>query len=122
MGEYKGDNTTGFQSPAQDYTEGGIDLVRELDTSRPSVFLTRFVSQALRERGILPNDVLVVDRAAEQVEGMICVAFCHGERVLGRLIKREGRWCVQRAGREPVEVCEEVEVWGRVTRLVRLKV
>ena len=119
---YRGDNTTGFQSPAQDYTEGEIDLVRELDVRRPSVFLARFVSQAIRDRGIMPGDVLVTDRAAERVEGMVCIAFCHGEKVLGQLVKRDGAWCVKRAGRDPIEVCDDVEVWGRVIRLARLRV
>lgn len=119
---YQGDNTTGFQSPAQDYTEDGIDLVRELDVRRPSVFLARFTSQAIRARGILPGDVLVTDRAAELVDGMVCVAFYHGEKVLGQLVRRDGVWCVQRAGREPVAVCDDVEVWGRVIRLARLRV
>lgn len=119
---YDGSATTGFQSPAQDYTEDGIDLVRELDVRRPSVFLTRFISQAVRERGILPGDVLITDRAAEHVEGMICVAFYHGEKVLGQLVRHDGVWCVKRAGREPVAVCDDVEIWGRVIRLARLRV
>jgi DNA polymerase V len=119
---YKGDNTTGFQSPAQDYTEDGIDLVRELDVRKPSVFLTRFISQAIRERGILPGDVLITDRAAEHVDGMVCVAFCHGERALGLLVRHDGQWCIKRAGRDPLTICEDVEVWGRVIRLARLRV
>jgi hypothetical protein len=31
MGEYRGDKTTSFQSPAQDYTEGVLDLATILD-------------------------------------------------------------------------------------------
>ena len=35
MGEYKGDETNGFQSPAQDYIEGVVDLAAILDLRRP---------------------------------------------------------------------------------------
>ena len=72
--------------------------MHELDVRQPSVFLARFVSQALRERGIMPGDVLVTDRAAERVEGMVCIAFCHGERTLGLLAKQDGGWCIKRPG------------------------
>jgi hypothetical protein len=35
MGEHQGDNTTGFQSPAQDYVEDVLDLAAALDLRRP---------------------------------------------------------------------------------------
>ena len=33
MSEYKGDETTGFQSPAQDYIEGVVDQIEDKPTS-----------------------------------------------------------------------------------------
>ena len=53
MSHYKGDETTGFQSPAQDYIEPVIDLAAVLDLRRPGRYPVRVVGQALRERGIL---------------------------------------------------------------------
>lgn len=35
MGEYNGDEATGFQSPTQDYIEGVLDLAAILDLRRP---------------------------------------------------------------------------------------
>lgn len=35
MAVYKGGNTTGFHSPAQDYIEGVLDLAAILDLRRP---------------------------------------------------------------------------------------
>jgi DNA polymerase V len=48
MGSYWGDETTDFQSPAQDYIEGVVDL------RRPGRYPVRVKGQALSERG--PHD------------------------------------------------------------------
>ncbi len=37
MGTYQGDDTTGFQSPAQDYIEPVINLADILDLRRPGL-------------------------------------------------------------------------------------
>ena len=38
MAGYSGDETTGFQSPAQDHIEGVIDLAARLDLRRPNIY------------------------------------------------------------------------------------
>ena len=65
MNEYRGDNTTGFQSPAQDYVEPVIDLAAKLELGRPHIYAVRVVGQALAARGILDGDVLVTNAAAD---------------------------------------------------------
>jgi DNA polymerase V len=41
MKPYQGDETTGFQSPAQDYVEPVLDLPRLLDLRRPGLYPVR---------------------------------------------------------------------------------
>ena len=65
MSDYKGDDTTGFQSPAQDYVEPVIDLAQLLDLRRPGLYPVRVVGHDLRARGIHHGDILIANAAAE---------------------------------------------------------
>jgi len=47
MGSYKGGETTGFQSPAQDHIEEVVDLAALLDLRKPGIYPVRVVGQAL---------------------------------------------------------------------------
>lgn len=122
MGTYQGDDTTGFQSPAQDYVETALDLGQVLDLRRPGRYPVQFAGLSLRRRGIEAGDILITDAAVDPVDGAVCVVFLHGERVLAELMRGEGRWWVRREGRDPVEVSEDVEVWAAVRALVRTRI
>ena len=78
---YRGDETTGFQSPAQDHIEPVLDLAQLLDLRRPQRYPVRVVGQALSARGIHHGDVLVGNAAADLVAGKVCVAILDGEVV-----------------------------------------
>lgn len=119
---YQGDDTTGFQSPAQDYVEGAIDLGKVLGLQRPGLYPVQFKGQHIRKRGIHAGDVLITDAAADPIDGQVCVVFLHGERVLAEIVKLDGRWWVKREGRELIEVSEDVEIWAAVKALVRTRI
>ena len=123
MGSYRGDETTGFQSPAQDYVEEAVDLAELLDLRRPNRFPVRVVGQALRERGIEHGDVLVVDTAALPAAGRVCVAMVSGEVILATLRRSGGGWTLRPSSGVVVPIeGEHVEVWGLVRSLVRADV
>lgn len=69
----------GFPSPATDYEEESIDLNRELIQHREATFYARVKGESMVEAGIMPGDLLVVDRALEPQHGDIVVAFVGGE-------------------------------------------
>lgn len=119
---YKGDETTGFQSPAQDYIEPVVDLARLLDLRRPGLYPVRVIGHELRARGIHHGDILIANAADEPAAGKVCVAFLHGEVILATLIREEESWWLKPAARAPVEVTDEVEVWAIIKSLVRMKV
>lgn len=119
MGDYKGDNTTGFQSPAQDYIEGVVDLAKLLDLRRPSRYPVRVKGQALESRGIRDGDILITDAAAEPTPGVVCVAMIGGDVILATLMKRGGDWVLIPSSGAAVTVTEDVEVWAVVHALVR---
>ena len=105
-GDYDGSGTTGFVSPASDDLEGPIDLAEVLDLRRPSRYPVRVWGEALRERGILPGDILIADAAAAPKSGRVCVAFVHGEVLVATLAFRGGEWWLRPSaeGRAPVAV------------------
>jgi DNA polymerase V len=87
MGSYQGDDTTGFQSPAQDFIEPVIDLPRLLDLHRPGLYPIRVKGQELRSRGIHAGDILITNADSQPVAGKVCVALLHGEYILATLIR-----------------------------------
>lgn len=91
---YRGDNTTGFQSPAQDFIEPVIDLAHILDLRRPSYYPVRVKGDGLREQGIHAGDVLIANAAAEP-QSKVCIAFLNKEVILVILGQKQGVWVVE---------------------------
>ncbi len=119
MGGYRGDNTTGFQSPAQDYVQDVIDLAAVLDLRRPGRYPVRVTGQALSDRGIRDGDILVADAAAEPKPGKVCVAMVGGDVILATLTKREDTWVLVPSSGTIITIADDVEVWAIVQALVR---
>ena len=116
---YKGDDTTGFQSPAQDHVEGVPNLFDYLDLTRPQRYAVRVRGNGLRSRGIHEGDILVVSTDTEPSSGKICVAFVHGDVVLATLSQNEGRWWIEPSDQSPLPLSEDVEIWAVISALIR---
>lgn len=73
MGEraYQGDETTGFQSPAQDHVEAVPDLADLLELRRPQRYAVRVKGDGLKARGIHSGDILVVNTDGEPRTGKV---------------------------------------------------
>lgn len=113
----------GFPSPADDYSEGELDLRDLYGASSPSVFFCRAEGWSMRDEGIHDGDVLVVDRAIHPATGMIVVAAVDGELTVKRYVRRGRRTTLLAANPEhpPIELREgqELLVWGVVTHSFR---
>ena len=77
--------SAGFPSPADDHLDGRIDLAAFLIENEPATFLVRACGDSMIGAGIFNNDLLVVDRSAQAVDGSIVVAEVAGEFTLKRL-------------------------------------
>lgn len=119
---YKGDETTGFQSPAQDHVEAVPDLADLLELRRPQRYAVRVKGEGLRKRGIHGGDILVVNTDAEPRSGKVCVAFFHGDVVLAVLTEKDGQWWLEPSNHAPQPVSDETEVWAMIAALVRTDV
>lgn len=116
---YRGDETTGFQSPAGDYIEAVVDLPALLDLRRPGRYPVRAKGQALLERGIMDGDILVVDAAADPTPGRVCVVMIGGDVILAVLRQRAGEWLLRPSGAETIAIRDDVGIWAMVEALVR---
>jgi len=122
--DYDGGNTTGFVSPASDSLEGPIDLSEVLDLRRPHRYPVRVKGDALVERGIQHGDILIADAAAAPVAGRVVIAMVYGDVLVCQLMHRDGQWWLRPtgAGKEPLPVTDEAEIWAVVAALVRTQV
>ena len=119
---YKGDETTGFASPAQDHIEAVPDLADLLELRRPQRYAVRVKGDGLRQRGIHSGDILVVNTDAEPRTGKVCVAFLHGDVVLAVLTEKDGTWWLEPSNQPAQAVSDDTEVWAMIAALVRTDV
>ena len=112
----------GFPAPTEDYIEGKIDLNRHLVKHPDSTFLVRVVGESMRDAGIHPRDLLVVDRSLEAISGKVVIAVVDGELTVKRLRKHRNKlWLMpENPNFQPIEIGENMElhIWGVVTNVI----
>ncbi|MDX2253894.1 MAG: translesion error-prone DNA polymerase V autoproteolytic subunit [Pseudanabaenaceae cyanobacterium bins.39] len=112
----------GFPTPTDDYLEGQIDLNRHLVKHPESTFLVRVVGESMKDAGIHPRDLLVVDQAIEPTDGKIVIAVVDGELTVKRLRKHLSKlWLMpENTDYQPIEISEntELHIWGVVTNVI----
>lgn len=77
----------GFPSPAADYEEGELDFNELLIKRKAATYCVRVTGDSMQGAGILPGDILVVDRSIRPADGNIVVASLDGEFTVKRLKK-----------------------------------
>lgn len=112
----------GFPSPAQDYIEGSLDLNEHVIQHKASTFFVFVEGYSMVGAGIMPGDIIVVDRSLEAVNNKIIIAIYDGELVLKRLkIEDDAYWlCSENPDYKPIRVDQELDffVWGVVTFVI----
>ena len=112
----------GFPSPADDYLEGTLDLNSYLIRHPAATFFVRVEGESMRDAGIYPGDLLIVDRALEPVDNCVIIAAVDGELTVKRLCRRRGRLYLmpENPDFEPLPVDEDTpfDVWGVVTSVI----
>lgn len=119
---YQSRISAGFPSPADDYIERTLDL-NELCIQHPSAtFFLRVQGESMIDAGILPDDVLVVDRSLQARCGDIVVAALHGELTVKQLeLKPRPRLLPCNPQYQPIVLPEgeHLDIFGVVTNVVR---
>lgn len=112
----------GFPSPANDYIEKDLDLNELMIENPAATFFARAQGYSMIDAGILPGDILVINRALEPQSGSIVVCVVNEEFTVKRLVHVNGRWQLQ-AENPDFPVIElnddsEMQVWGIVTHAI----
>jgi len=113
----------GFPSPAEDFTEGTLDL-NDLLVQRPSsTFMVRVAGLSMIKAGIEPNDILVVDKSEDVSHGDIVIAVVDGELTVKRFSNIKGHISLISENKSfpPIEFKDgsELIIWGVVSACIK---
>lgn len=113
---------TGFPSPAEDHAEAGLDLHEYLVRHPAATFFMEMEGEAMRDAGIFPHDILVVDRSLDPMPGAVVVAVVDGEFVVRRYAPAGGRLWLTADNPDvaPIPIWEltDYTIWGVVTFVI----
>jgi DNA polymerase V len=113
----------GFPSPAEDYLEAMLDLNRMLIKNPSATFYGRVKGTSMKDAGVDPGDLLVIDKSLAYQNNALAVCFLNGEFTLKR-IKIEGDTLLLMPANpdyQPIVVKEDADfaVWGIVTYIIK---
>lgn len=113
----------GFPSPAQEHISESIDLNREIVTHPAATFYGRVSGDSMIGDGIDPDDIIVIDRSLEPMDGDLAVCCIDGEFTLKRIkLETDRVWLIPaNEAFDPILVTPEsrFEVWGVVTYTIK---
>lgn len=113
----------GFPSPAAQYVERPLDLNELLVPYPAATYFVRVAGDSMTGAGILPDDILVVDRTLDAVDGSIVIASVDNEFTV-KYLRRDKRGIrLEPANRKyrPIEFTDgmELQLFGVVSGVVR---
>lgn len=113
----------GFPSPAQDWEETAIDLVKLLNLDRAASFVFRVSGNSMCDAGLFDRDVVIVDRDRQPSNGTIVIAVVEGGFVIRQMVIRGNVPTLEARNGQmqyaSIVANEDVEVWGVVRASVR---
>ncbi len=114
--------SAGFPSPADDHSEGKLDLNNYLIQRPASTFFVRVSGDSMIGVGIHPGDILVVDKSMEVKHNKIIIAAINSELTVKRLYRKDGnlRLVAENPNYPPMILNNESDliVWGVVTSVI----
>lgn len=113
----------GFPSPADDYIENHLDLNEYFIQHPAATFYVRVKGESMKNAGIFPDDILIVDRTLKPIHGAIVIAVVDNELTVKRLYKKNGQ--LELRPENPVfpvikiQGDMELMIWGVVSGVIR---
>lgn len=112
----------GFPSPAEDYLDKTLDLNEHLIKRPSATFMVKALGDSMVGAGILPGDLLIIDRSVTAKSGDIILATLQGEFTIKRFIKKAAQVYLmpENPAYQRIIVTEEMdfEVWGVVIHAI----
>lgn len=116
----------GFPSPAEEYVQDRLDLNSWIIRNPTTTFYLHVEGVSMVKAGILPGDVLAVDRSETPVSGDIVIARLDGEDLVKRYQQNgNGTWLVADAENPDAFPAIRLgddrpcEIWGVVIAVAR---
>lgn len=108
----------GYPTPADEHLDDTIDLNDYMVRKPESTFMLRVEGESMKNAGILPNDILIVDRSLKAQHNKIVIAAIDGELTVKRLYQRGGliKLLPENPNYPDIEIESESEliIWGVV--------
>ncbi len=112
----------GFPSPADDYMELSLDVLKFLVDKPYSTFCVKVKGNSMEGAAIKDGSILVVDRSKNVKNEDIIIATLNGDFTVKRYQKNKGQvWLIpEHPAYDRVLVTEEMEfqIWGVVTYII----
>lgn len=119
---YSNQIQAGFPSPAEDVPAETIELGTYLVQNPTSTFFIKVAGDSMKDAGIFPDDILIVDRSVESSNGDVVVAVVNGEFTVKRLFISNSKIQLRPENKKyhPItfENSDELEVWGVVKNVI----
>jgi len=111
----------GFPSPAEEELLNTLSLDRWLIDNPSSTFMLKVSGDSMSGAGILPGDIVLVDRALTPKSGDIVIANVDGMWTIKYLRKKSGNFMLEPANPEykSIKPEKELAVGGIVTAVIR---
>ena len=114
----------GFPSPADDHIEKRLNIHDYLIKQEDATFMVTITGCSMRDIGLLPKDIAIVDRSKNAAVGNIVLAVVDGEFTIKQLARTEDGSPVLLPANpdfKPIEIKDgmEFEIWGVVTGSIR---
>lgn len=112
----------GFPSPADDFIDVKLDLNEYLVKNPVATFFVRVSGDAMKNVGIFPGDILIVDRSVDPLNGSLIVAVVNGELMVRCYHRLQNTVQLTSANQHyhTITITEDMEfqVWGVVTYVI----
>lgn len=113
----------GFPSPAEDYLEAMLDLNQALIKNPSATFYGRVKGSSMKNAGVDPGDLLVIDKSLSYRNNALAVCFLNGEFTLKRIKIERDTLLLMPANPDyqPIVVKKDADfaVWGIVTYIIK---
>lgn len=110
----------GFASPADDFVEDYLDLNELLVKHHDATFFVRASGRSMIDAGILPGDILIVDRSVEATHGKIVIAVVETEVTVKRLHLSGEKVTLKAENPDyaDIPITGDLHIWGVVTSII----
>ncbi len=104
--------STGFPSPAHDWSDLTLDLNRLLVQNPAATFFIHASDDSMNTAGIFDGDLLIVDRSLPIKHHTIIIAAVNGDLTVKRLVLKNGKTLLKAENPffMPIELTEEMDV------------